>query len=271
MSANIFFDLRPRPLSLSGQIMPGCYYQFYESETTTPTPVYADADLETPLDNPLVADADGRFPVIYMDASVVYRVQLYDADDVLQYDADPVHPHSSVPPGTLVMFHGTEEDRDDAYPPALWEVCDGDNGTPDSRDRSPVGVSNTKSIGDTGGSATATTSEAGAVAEGATGETELGPTNMPKHTHRLFAFNTTNVDGRVDGFALGGNDVSVAGERNAGGAYITDNGFGTQLIEDSGSDDVEGHDHTIPAIPDHTHDVDTQSPYFVTWFLKRKS
>src|SRR5690606_29662047 len=141
-------------------------------------------------------------PAIYLDPAIVYRVQLHDADGVLQYDVDPVHPHVAIPPGTIVMFDGTPEQRDAAYPPALWQVLDGSNGTKDSRDRSPVGVSNTKPIsgeGSSGGTISGTTGPAGAHDHGgATAMTVLTEDNMPRHHHRLWCWTAgTGVDSRI--------------------------------------------------------------------------
>ena len=59
MSALLFQNPLFRPLSISGAILPNSYVQFYVTNTTTPTDVYADAALGTPLSNPVVADAAG--------------------------------------------------------------------------------------------------------------------------------------------------------------------------------------------------------------------
>lgn len=269
MGGTPFFDLRPRPLSLTGQIMPGCYYRFYETSTTTPAAVYADGALTTPLTNPLVADADGRFPVIYMDPGVVYRVQLYDAANTLQYDADPVHPHVAIPPGTLVMFDGTESARDAAYPPALWWVCNGANGTPDTRDRSPLGVSNARPIGTTGGGGSATTDPAGGHGHTITVQgTAITASQMPAHTHRAYV--CTTGDGSTHNFQ---NVAGFAGDTDYAAYYTRNSGdTGTQLIENTGGGQTHTHDASAASVAAHTHTLGAmQSPYFTTWILKRRS
>lgn len=284
MSANLFFDLRARPLDANGAIMPACYYRFFESQTDTPTPVYSDGDLETPLGTSVTALSDGRFPVIYMDSSVVYRVQLYNADDVLQYDADPVHPHVTFPPGTVVMFDGTAEERDAAYPPALWELCDGDNGTKDSRDRMPVGVSATKPIsgaGSTGGSTgSVSTSSAGSHDHtGNVSSTVLDANNMPQHFHRLYCWVGNGSDGEHDSASRPGG-AGLSGQRkdqSSGGSfgyaqYGNTSDSTDQLVETAGTATPTGHDHDISADGSHTHSVPgVQPPYFTLWFLKRKA
>lgn len=88
----LFYDPRVKPLSTTGTYQPGCYLYFYATGTTTQTNVYADGNLTTPLAQPVVAAADGRFVPIYMDPSIIYRVQLYSASNVLLEDTDPVVP-----------------------------------------------------------------------------------------------------------------------------------------------------------------------------------
>lgn len=272
MTATIFFDPQVRPLTNAGATMPAAYLQFYLTLTTTPANVYANANLSTSLGSLVTADSDGRFDApLYMDASITYRAQLYDADGVLIWDVDPYLPPRDFQPGTVVFFFGTEAERDTAYPPSLWQVLDGNNGSPDGLGRTIVVAGGGFTVGDTGGNTSVTSGAAGSHNHtGNTGSTILSATDMPVHTHRLFVFNTSSIDGRVDGFALGASDVSVAGERNAGGALVTNNAFGTQLIENSGTVTPTGHTHTISTQADHTHTVATLPPYVVLWALMRK-
>ena len=53
--------------------------------------------------------------------------------------------------GMIMMYNSTTA-------PSGWYLCDGNNGTPDLRDRFIVGAGSTYSVGDTGGSATVTVS-----------------------------------------------------------------------------------------------------------------
>jgi hypothetical protein len=43
--------------------------------TTSPVPIYASADLREPLPNPVRADAAGRFPPLYLDPAITYRLR----------------------------------------------------------------------------------------------------------------------------------------------------------------------------------------------------
>lgn len=261
----LFFYPRMRPLDDNGDPMPGCYLKFFESETTTPTPVYADGDLETELGSTVTSNAAGIFPAIYGDPSVVYRMQLYDADDTLISDDDPIHPHVAFPAGTIVMFDGDATSRDAAYPPALWELCDGDNGTKDTRDRVPIGVSNTKPIsgdGSTSDGSGGTTDPAGGHDHGgatdghALTEAENGP-----HTHE----GATVACSADDNAQLQSDHwVEISGEQSLGTQSLP-------TFETASSGDGDPHTHDITAETDHTHDFDATPPYFTVWFLKRKS
>jgi hypothetical protein len=93
----LFYDARAKPLSTTGLIQPGSYYQFYKTGTLTLTNVYADGALVTPLSQVpgtggTTAASDGRLVAIYLDPTVVYRYQLYSATNVLLADIDPYIP-----------------------------------------------------------------------------------------------------------------------------------------------------------------------------------
>jgi hypothetical protein len=277
-----FFYPRMRAFDDNGDPISGAYAKFFQSATTTPAQVYANGALTTSLGVKVTSNAAGVFPAIYGDPSVVYRMQMFTAetspgadDGVLISDDDPIHPHVAFPTGTGVMFFGDATARDAAYPPALWELCDGDNGTPDTRDRCPVGVSNTNPIGTTGGAlGSVNTSTGGSHSHsGLTGTTTLDPSNLPEHNHRVWAWNVNGSNSTLDGFGIPSFNVSIAGELAAGGAYINANAQGTKLVESTGEAPgaAVGHDHTIGADGSHFHTVSaSQSPYFTTWFLMRK-
>ena len=59
--------------------------------------------------------------------------------------------------------------------PSGWFLCDGQNGTPDLRNRFIVGAGNSYDVGDTGGSDSVT----------------LSVTQMPKHTHNVDSSTST--------------------------------------------------------------------------------
>ena len=93
----LFNEGRAKPLSTTGAIQPGAYYQFYLTGTTTPANVYADGGLTTPLSQTpgtggTTAASDGRLVPIYLNPATTYRYQLYSATAVLLEDTDPYIP-----------------------------------------------------------------------------------------------------------------------------------------------------------------------------------
>lgn len=78
------------PIDAAGQPIAGAKANFYLTESTTRADTYSDAGLTTPNDNPVVADANGVLPAIYLDPDVTYRCILTDDDDVQIFDVDPV-------------------------------------------------------------------------------------------------------------------------------------------------------------------------------------
>ena len=68
---------------------PGALAYFFEAGTTTPRATYQDADLTTPHAHPVVADAYGRFPAVFIDfgsyrerVKTAGNTQLWDTDDI---------------------------------------------------------------------------------------------------------------------------------------------------------------------------------------------
>jgi hypothetical protein len=102
-TGQLFYDPIPRPLSSLGVSMPGAYYNFYVSGTTTPAIVYQDAGLtlpypaaalngSSPLYSVLQADGTGAFSPIFLNPETIYRVQLYNSSWSLIEDVDPYVP-----------------------------------------------------------------------------------------------------------------------------------------------------------------------------------
>lgn len=95
----LFNEARAKPLSTTGLIQPGAYYQFYTTQTLVLTNVYADGGLTTPLSQTpgvggTTAASDGRLVPIYLNPATTYRYQLYSALGALLEDVDPYIPVS---------------------------------------------------------------------------------------------------------------------------------------------------------------------------------
>src|SRR5271163_1321281 len=103
----LFYDPIARPLSSLGVAMPGAYYNFYVSGTTSPAQVYQDAGLTLPypaaslngssaLFSVIQADGTGAMPPIFLNPQTIYRVQLYNSTWSLIEDVDPYVPSMPV-------------------------------------------------------------------------------------------------------------------------------------------------------------------------------
>lgn len=76
-------------------------------------------------------------------------------------------PGDGIPAGIIAIWSGTQDNI-----PSGWELCDGQDGRPDLRDRFVIGAGTKHSIGDTGGSE----------------EVTLTVEQMPEHSHTYSLF-----------------------------------------------------------------------------------
>lgn len=77
-----------RALDGNAKASPGAKARFYDTGTTTPRTVYADAGLTVPHPSPLVADATGTFAQVFVSGGLV-RAVVQKADGSTLYDLDP--------------------------------------------------------------------------------------------------------------------------------------------------------------------------------------
>jgi hypothetical protein len=70
-----------------GKTWANSYYQFYVAGTTTPTNVYQNGILSVPFPTTgkVTADSYGRFPPIWLDTSVTYKVVFFNSANVQQW------------------------------------------------------------------------------------------------------------------------------------------------------------------------------------------
>jgi hypothetical protein len=107
----LLYDPYTRPLSAAGRPQAGAYYQFYLANTTTPTDVYSNAQLTSSLGSTVTSDSSGTFPLIYMNPTVEYRVQLYSQAGALIEDTLYFLP----PQQPTVVWGGTDTGTVNAY------------------------------------------------------------------------------------------------------------------------------------------------------------
>lgn len=81
---------RPRPLTTAGRVMPASKLYFYRVGTSTLADVYSDVDCTTEHANPVVADANGEFDAIYLNA--MRDCSLKTSADVLVWGPETVGP-----------------------------------------------------------------------------------------------------------------------------------------------------------------------------------
>jgi hypothetical protein len=97
----------------NGQLLVGARLFLFDGGTTTPRVGYRDSSLTTQHPNPIVADAAGRLPLIYL-ADGFYRQRLTTASGVVVFDDDgiPVLSTTVAGTGTSVNPDATLKTRD---------------------------------------------------------------------------------------------------------------------------------------------------------------
>lgn len=220
--------------------------QFNDGEVVN-TPIRGDAGVTS---NQFVVPSGGGAPTI--GGSMVYHTGNLTVS-VLQGLILPV--------GMIMMWHGTLGSI-----PAGWQVCDGTVGTPNLMDKFVIGAGNTYSWTNTGGTTSYVSGAAGSHTHNIQ-PTVLAITDIPAHTHKLWALSGSGSYGEVQGFG-NNNDNVIAGDGGSPKGYITTNFNGTQLVESTGGGG--GHAHTADNVGDHTHTVENVlPPYYALFFIMR--
>jgi len=181
-------------------------------------------------------------------------------------------------PGMIVEWYGLSSNV-----PAGWAICDGTNGTPDSRGRVAIGAGGSYTLGELGGSVTVsgttqtagshshTINPAGSHTHSAGGgdhthttdPTILSGANLPQHNHAVYVKTANDSDDEVSGLARSDARAFVFNRDNAVGpfGYTLTNNQGTSLIDNAGVASPSGHNHTIPSSGSHTHTTDNQGSH----------
>jgi hypothetical protein len=152
-----FFDANGLPLN-------GGFIYTYQAGSTTPASTYTTNSGAVANTNPIVLGSDGRPPQeIWLTEGSSYKFVLTDSTNVVigTYDnlygiVNAAPAANPVPAGAIIMWSGSIGSI-----PAGYYICDGNNGTPDLRDRFVVGAGNTYAVGNTGGFTSSVTSSVG--------------------------------------------------------------------------------------------------------------
>ena len=186
----------------NGEPLVGGKLDTYQAGSTTPLTTFTDSSGLIPNTNPIILGTDGRPPdTIWLSEGFFYKFVLSDANDVqIQvydnlYGIIGVSPPAAtpIPTGAILLWSGSIGSI-----PAGYVLCNGNNGTPDLRDRFIVGAGSTYAVDATGGSADAVV----------VSHTHAATVTDPGHNHD---YNLTTFVG-TPGLAAGGNFTS---EENA--------------------------------------------------------
>lgn len=131
----------------------------YQAGSSTPLDTYTDYNGTVANTNPIILGTDGRTPdEIWLTYGYNYKFVIKDASDVTIQTLDNLYgilqtaPASAptIPSGCIILWSGASGSI-----PSGYYLCDGNNGTPDLRNRFIVGAGDTYSVNQTGGSADA--------------------------------------------------------------------------------------------------------------------
>lgn len=131
----------------------------YQAGSSTPIDTYTDVNGTIANTNPIILGTDGRCPdEIWLTYGYSYKFVIKDASDVTIQTLDNLYgilqtaPSSAptVPSGCILLWSGASGSI-----PSGYYLCNGQNGTPDLRNRFIVGAGDTYAVNDTGGSADA--------------------------------------------------------------------------------------------------------------------
>jgi hypothetical protein len=177
-----------------------------------------------------------------------------------------------VPKGIIVMWYGISSDV-----PSGWVVCDGQNGTPDLRDKfvkcssgtnagqQPTKSGSTYSYSALGSQSKTTSSEGNHCHNFNTGSTAISWYQMPVHRHLLKYYDMTgeNISDVARREVLRGYDQT---DGPPSGAYQSGSGVGETSYEGAG----EGHTHPIGWDGTHAHTISNVDPIHVyLWYIMK--
>ena len=160
--------------------------------------------------------------------------------------------------GEIRLWYGNP-----ATPPTGWLVCDGTNGTPDMRDRVPIGAG-TYTYGQTAGAWSALSDVQGAHSHTVTVDGHvLTEPEMPSHRHQALTTDTLVANsGNITNAMIDG--------INIGNPLYADIGIGgNALIQNTGGNAAHNHTASSGATGGHNHSTSTIQPSLALVFLMR--
>jgi hypothetical protein len=210
-------------LSTTGQPLSGGQLYTYQAGSSTLLATYTDVNGLIPNTNPIVLGTDGRLPSeLWFTQGYNYKLVLKDSNSnlIATYDnlygilANASTTTSPFTTGMIMIWSGAI-----GTIPSGWVLCDGNNGSPDLRDRFVVGAGNTYSVSQTGGIADAIVVSHTHTYSGTTATTTTltGAATYIAETWGSYGTGT-GIFSKVGGFSAGGTptstDSSAAGQLN---------------------------------------------------------
>jgi len=209
-----FLDVDGRPLNA------GKLYT-YQAGSTTPFATYTDVNGLIANTNPIILGTDGRPPSeIWLQDGYFYKFVLTDSSDVVIQTYDNLYgiigtaptPATPTPAGVIVLWSGSIGSI-----PAGWALCNGNNGTPDLRNRFIVGAGSTYSVDATGGSADAIV----------VSHTHTATVTDPGHNHDYDRTDFVGTPGLAGGSNFTAQEVATATTTETTGISVTNASAGT--------------------------------------------
>ena len=129
----------------------------YQAGSSTPITTYQDPNGLIANTNPIILGTDGRLPAeLWLTYGYNYKFVLEDSNSNIIATYDNIYgilgtipaTAPSLPSGCIILWSGAIGSI-----PSGYYLCNGQNGTPDLRDRFIIGAGNSYSVGQTGGSA----------------------------------------------------------------------------------------------------------------------
>lgn len=99
----ILYPPRAVVLSASGGLQAGAKCYTYLTNTTTPQATYADYALTIPNANPVLADANGVFPIMFGINTTRYRLKFTTSSGALLYQEDDIGPDTAASLGAATL------------------------------------------------------------------------------------------------------------------------------------------------------------------------
>jgi hypothetical protein len=213
--------------------------QTFQAGSTTPLATYTDSSGLIANTNPIILGTSGRPPsTIWLSDGFFYKFVLSDANDVViqTYDnlygiVDAQPPAATpIPTGGIILWSGSIGSI-----PAGWVLCNGNNGTPDLRNRFIVGAGSTYAVDATGGSADAV------VVSHTHGATSV--VTDPGHFHTMLGLDPGEVP---DVFGGSGNNYGAGQGVAIPGSTVASNTTGITVATTNASAGVSGTNGNLP-------------------------